>query len=564
MYQSLYRKYRPSNFDEVVGQEVPVKILKNAIKNNRIAHAYLFAGIRGTGKTSLAKIFAKTINCMDPKNWCPCGKCVVCTQNNTDIVEIDAASNNGVDEIRELRDKISLVPSISKYKVYIIDEVHMLSTSAFNALLKTLEEPPAHAIFILATTEVYKIPSTILSRCQRLDFKGITMSNIIKRLEEICKAEKIKIDDAAVTEIARLALGGMRDAISLLEQVWAYSDDIKVEDIHKINGILGREEIKKLLLAIINNDIQKCFSIVDAAEEIGIDFAKLIDELIYFAHNLILVKNNIKIDDNLYLKEDYEAIKDSITIERLIELTRKFNAASSEIRTISNKKIVFEMLMIDAIENEVKENQVVKEVTTIKKEEPSKAVVNPSYVDAIKKEFNEMNSNKKLEEAKEEKKEEVSISLDMLNKFKEVRINNTLAEFDKRTLNSLQKKMDNVKDYAVDLEYSETASILLDGKLKAASKEYMMYVYDEDIESNKFNKNVLNIESLIKIITGNDLKVIAINNDEWEVIKEEFNNKKKKYEKQDETDEISDFISSLNKMTGDFLDENFSDIISYE
>ena len=152
----------------------------------------------------------------------------------------------------------------------------------------------------------------------------------------------------------------------------------------------------------------------------------------------------------------------------------------------------------------------------------------------------------------------------MLNKFKEVRINNTLAEFDKRTLNSLQKKMDNVKDYAVDLEYSETASILLDGKLKAASKEYMMYVYDEDIESNKFNKNVLNIESLIKIITGNDLKVIAINNDEWEVIKEEFNNKKKKYEKQDETDEISDFISSLNKMTGDFLDENFSDIISYE
>ena len=564
MYQSLYRKYRPSNFDEVVGQEVPVKILKNAIKNNRIAHAYLFAGIRGTGKTSLAKIFAKTINCMDPKNECPCGKCVVCTQNNTDIVEIDAASNNGVDEIRELRDKISLVPSISKYKVYIIDEVHMLSTSAFNALLKTLEEPPAHAIFILATTEVYKIPSTILSRCQRLDFKGITMSNIVKRLEEICKAEKIKIDDAAVTEIARLASGGMRDAISLLEQVWAYSDDIKVEDIHKINGILGREEIKKLFLAIINNDIQTCFSVVDAAEEIGIDFAKLIDELIYFSHNLILIKNNIKIDDNLYLKEDYEAIKDSITIERLIELTRKFNAASSEIRTVSNKKIVFEMLMINAIENEATEKTLVKEVTVSKKEEPSKAVVNPSYVEAIKKEFNEMNSTKESEETKEEKKEEANISIDMLNKFKEVRINNTLAEFDKRTLNSLQKKMDNVKDYAVDLEYSETASILLDGKLKAASKEYMMYVYDEDIESNKFNKNVLNIESLIKIITGNDLKVIAINNDEWETIKEEFNNKKKKYEKQEETAEIRDFVSSLNKMTGDFLDENFSDIISYE
>lgn len=556
MYQSLYRKYRPSNFDEVVGQEVPVKILKNAIKNNRIAHAYLFAGIRGTGKTSLAKIFAKTINCLDPKDECPCNKCVVCTQNNTDIVEIDAASNNGVDEIRELRDKISLVPSISKYKVYIIDEVHMLSTSAFNALLKTLEEPPAHAIFILATTEVYKIPSTILSRCQRLDFKAITMSNIIKRLEQICKAEKIKIDDSAITEIARLASGGMRDAISLLEQVWAYSSDITVEDVHKINGILGREEIKNLFLAITKNDIQTCFNIVDNAEEKGIDFAKLIDELIYFAHNLILVKNNIKVEDNLYLKEDYESIKDLIKIDRLIELTRKFNTASSEIRTVSNKKIVFEMLLINAIENEVKEEVVEK------KEKPSKTVVNEDYVEAIKKEFNEITTTR--EEIKEEIKEEVNISLDALNRFKELRINNTLAEFDKRTLNSLQKKMDTVKDYAVDLEYSEIASILLDGKLKAASKEYMMYVYDENIESAKFNKNILNVESLIKIITGHDFKVIAINNDEWEVIKEEFNNKKKTYAKEEEPEEFKEFVSTLNKVKGDFLEENFSDIISYE
>ena len=561
MYQSLYRKYRPSNFDEVVGQEIPVKILKNAIKNNRIAHAYLFAGIRGTGKTTIAKVFAKTINCMDPQNMNPCNKCVTCTQNNTDIVEIDAASNNGVDEIRELRDKIALVPSISKYKVYIIDEVHMLSTSAFNALLKTLEEPPAHAIFILATTEAYKIPATILSRCQRLDFKSITLTNIISRLNYICEQESIKISAEAVAEIARLANGGMRDAISLLEQVWAYSEDITVDDVHKMNGTLGKEEIKDLFKAISKNDIQSCFSYVNEYEEKGVDFAKLIDELIYFSHNLILIKNNASVEDNLYLKEDYEEIKDLVTTERLIELMRKFNASASEIKTVSNKKLVFEMLLINSIEN--KSNNVSKEViikTEVKEDIPSKAIVNPAYVESIKKEFNEMVSKKEEEPVKEE----VEINGDSLSKLKNIRIDNTLAEFDKRTLTAMQKKMENLKDYAVDLEYSEIAAIMLDGKLKAASKEYMMYVYDEDIESLKFNNKINQIESLIKIMTGSDYKVIAINNDEWEVIKLEFNSKKKKYEKKEETEEIKEIISNLNKIKGDFLDENFSDIISYE
>ena len=557
MYQSLYRKYRPSNFNEVIGQDVPVKILKNAIKNNRIAHAYLFAGIRGTGKTSIAKIFARTINCLDPQDDCPCNKCVICTQNNTDIVEIDAASNNGVDEIRELREKISLVPAVSKYKVYIIDEVHMLSTSAFNALLKTLEEPPSHAIFILATTEAYKIPATILSRCQRLDFKAITQDEIISRLKYICKEEGIKIAPDAMTEIARLANGGMRDAISLLEQVWAYSEDITIEDVHKINGILPCEKTKDIFSVIINNDIQNCFSIIDEAEVIGVDFPKLIDALIYFAHNLILVKNNIKIEDNLYKKTDYDELKDSVTVDRLIELLRKFNAAATEIKTVSNKKIVFEMLIINSIGTEEPKKEVVREVT--KKEEAAKAVVNPSYVEAIKKEFDALKKEEPVEEV-----EEVKVTKSEFESVKEIRVNNTLSEFDKRTLNSLQKKLEVVKDYAVDLEYNEIASILLDGKLKAASKEYMMYVYEEEIESEKFNKSILRIESLIKIITGSDYKVIAINNDEWEVIKEEFNSKKKKYEKKEEIEEISLIISKLSKTSEDFLDENFSDIISYE
>src|SRR5574344_247028 len=217
MYQALYRKYRPANFNEVVGQEVIIDTLKNAVSNNKISHAYLFNGPRGTGKTSIAKIFAKTVNCTCLKETTPCDICVSCTQINnkqsTDIIEIDAASNNGVDEIREIRNKVNLVPSTGKYKVYIIDEVHMLTQGAFNALLKTLEEPPKHIIFILATTEPQKIPLTILSRCQRFDFKKLTISEITSQLYNIVKNEKIKVSDDVINEIAKLSGGGMRDAI---------------------------------------------------------------------------------------------------------------------------------------------------------------------------------------------------------------------------------------------------------------------------------------------------------------------------------------------------------------
>ena len=256
MYQALYRKYRPKNFEDVVGQDVIVKTLKNSIKNNIVSHAYLFNGPRGTGKTSIAKIFAKILNCHDLKNLKPCDKCISCNQlnnnQNIDIIEIDAASNNGVDEIREIRNKIMLVPSNSKYKIYIIDEVHMLTTQAFNALLKSLEEPPAHIIFIFATTEIHKIPKTILSRCQRFDYKRVSNDNIVKRLKYICEQEKIKIEDDALFEIAKLSDGGMRDSVSLLDQAVAYTDNtITSKDIYYINGTLVKDEINSFIYSLI-------------------------------------------------------------------------------------------------------------------------------------------------------------------------------------------------------------------------------------------------------------------------------------------------------------------------
>ena len=231
MYQSLYRKYRPKHFDEVYGQECAKKILINTLKNSTLSHAYLFFGPRGTGKTSIAKMFARACNCLDIKNGECCEKCENCSEssqkNCVDIIEIDAASNNGVDEIRELKNKINLVPNKLKYKVYIVDEVHMLSTGAFNALLKTLEEPPEHVIFILATTDFYKVPATIVSRCQCIEFKNIDDNSMFERLKEISKLEKIKIDDDAINEIVKNSNGGLRDAIGLLDKLNSFVDNGK-------------------------------------------------------------------------------------------------------------------------------------------------------------------------------------------------------------------------------------------------------------------------------------------------------------------------------------------------
>ncbi len=292
-YKALYREWRPADFDDVVEQEHVTRTLKNAIKTGRIAHAYLFCGTRGTGKTSMANIFSRAVNCLDPKNGNPCNKCTMCKGildgSIMDVIEMDAASNNSVENIRNIREEVAYSPAMTKYKVYIIDEVHMLSTGAFNALLKTLEEPPGHVIFILATTEPHKLPATVLSRCQRFDFRRISAEGIIERLYKIAESKDVKITERAASIMARVADGALRDAISLLDQcISSGGQEIDVDDVLESAGILHDEAAADLADALYNKDIDMVIKITDSVLMQGKSTSQFISSLIYYFRNLLL------------------------------------------------------------------------------------------------------------------------------------------------------------------------------------------------------------------------------------------------------------------------------------
>ncbi len=545
MYQTLYRKYRPTTFDEVVGQDIIIRTIKNEIKNNKLNHAYIFSGPRGTGKTSTAKIIAKTINCENLNNLTPCNKCVNCTLYNnkqiTDIIEIDAASNNGVDEIRELRNNVNLVPASGKYKIYIIDEVHMLTIGAFNALLKTLEEPPAHVIFILATTEIHKIPNTILSRCQKFDFNKISVNKIKERLEYIIKEEKIDIDDDAIVEIARLADGGMRDALSILDQVVAYSDSkITVDNIHEINGTIPQYELKELVENIINKNYNEIFDVIDKYDNNGKNFVKLAEEVINFYRNILLSLNAKEyLEKNISYSEIYEELQNKITEHEIINNIKYFNESIPEMKKSNNPKLLFETVIIKILNNENDNVKSIKVEKVIEKVIPTKNV----EVKPKEKPLPELNNN---------------IDYEFLNKLENIRINNTLCNFDKKEFLEFKKKIEEIRVMLMNPKYSEITSLVLDGELKALGNNIIIFVYKNDRISKLFNEQIPEIEELFNEVYKNNYKVIATDISKWNTIKEEFNGKKKKYEYIEEPS-----LDNIKKKELNSIDSEFSDIIEY-
>lgn len=576
MYQALYRKYRPNNFSDVTGQEIIIKTLKNAVENNKISHAYLFTGPRGTGKTSIAKILAKTVNCNDLKDSTPCDKCVNCTQINsktsTDIIEIDAASNNGVDEIREIRNKVNLVPSTGKYKVYIIDEVHMLTTGAFNALLKTLEEPPSHAIFILATTEPHKIPATIMSRCQRFDFKRIPNEKIVLRLKYIVEQENLSVDEEALYEIARISDGGMRDSISLLDQLVSYNPvNANIDDVHEINGSLSNKRLKAFITNILNKDITNVLNDIDEFYSNGKSLIKITESIINFLKNVLLLKVSrdyllSKVDEI----SDYEEVLKMASIEQITELITKFNNEINDIKISSDPKLSMEILIIK--ECSKMEENISREIILETKENKNTIIMNKEKAIQINREIIKTQTNvleKESDVLAEEKKEIYTESEEVkkvnlkFNELIELRVNNTLAKFNKGLLKNIKEQMSGVSDYLLDDRYSKYASILLDGELKAASDENMIFVYQTKNTSEEFNINILLIEELISQLLEKNYKVISVDIEKWEIIKNEFNNKQKKYGYIPETSELLSCLINSNQEINE-LDNIFGDIVNYE
>lgn len=355
-YTALYRKWRPTSFEEVRGQDHIVKTLKNQINSGRIGHAYLFCGTRGTGKTSIAKIFARAVNCEHPVDGSPCGECSMCRQIaegvSLNVVEIDAASNNGVENIRDIREQVQYPPTDGRYRVYIIDEVHMLSIGAFNALLKTLEEPPSYVIFILATTEVHKIPITILSRCQRYDFKRISIDTIAGRLAELTQAEQIDVDDRALRYVARAADGSMRDALSLLDQCVAFhfGEKLTYDNVLEVLGAVDNRVFSKLFQAVLASDTKACIREIEEMIIQGRDLSQLVNDFVWYMRNLLIAKTTDEPGDMLGMSEENLAVLKEeaagVDTETLMRYIRIFSELSGQLRYASQKRILVEIAFI--------------------------------------------------------------------------------------------------------------------------------------------------------------------------------------------------------------------------
>lgn len=555
-YQTLYRKYRPKTFELVYGQDVIVKTLKNVIKNDKLSHAYLFTGPRGTGKTSSAKLFAKAINCLNNKDGDACNECENCksfnNNSNPDIIEIDAASNNGVDEIREIKNKVSLVPSMSKYKVYIIDEVHMLSIGAFNALLKTLEEPPEYIIFILATTEPQKIPATIISRCQRFDFKSISHDKMKQCLENIISKENISIDDGAIEEIINNSKGGMRDAIGLLDQASAFcNNNITANDIEELSGNISIKQIRTFLSNIMQKEYNVIFDSISNYSSNGKDFALICEKIINYIREGILYKKKINTDK--ILDED-KNIFDKLSDTDLYDLIDYLSDTLVKVKNSYQKELTFEVQiiqMIDKIFN--KESNVSRETSTNEIKVENTNVPRETSINEIKAE----NINVPRETLKIENKTD-----SVIEELKNVRINNILRNATKQNITFIKDLWSNINEYLINEKYKMVAGMLVNATPVAASKKGVIITLPLESSISRIEKEYDNSKELLKEIYDQNYKIVYISEQYWKKVRPEFVEKAKNGELQiiDE----SEVLDKLKKINDKNLVEEFNELIEME
>lgn len=507
MHKALYRVYRPKTFGDVVGQEHIVKTLKNQIKNNNIGHAYLFSGTRGTGKTSTAKIFARAVNCLNPINEEPCNECEICidtlNDNIMDIVEIDAASNNSVDDIRELRESVKYTPSKAKYKVYIIDEVHMLSQGAFNALLKTLEEPPSYVIFILATTEPHKIPATILSRCQRFDFKRVSSKDIASRMSYICKKENIEAEEKALSLIARNSQGALRDALSILDQCISFGNEkIEYNDVIELLGTVNIDELFELSQSIIDENTKKSLEILNEFIIWGKDIRNLINDLIDHFRNLMVCKVSKDLDEIISLPEEsIERLKEqsqNVNINDLIRILNILSETQDSMKSSSNTRILAEVTIMKIAQpmfDESKEALIKRIENLEEKIESGNIKVSTVQIEQSKDVKSQIIEDNKVEENKEDVAYEGVKSEDVrLVESSWKKITQKIKDDRKLSVAALLKEVNtfNVKDNILYLIFNDNFSF---ARSRLNSKDTIEYV--ESIIREVLNRS-FNIQIYLK------------------------------------------------------------------
>ena len=539
-YQALYRKYRPTNFDEVVGQTHIIQTLKNAIVQNRIAHAYLFCGPRGTGKTSIAKIFAKTLNCTNNQD-APCGVCENCKMaangSHPDIIEIDAASNNGVDEVRNRIDKVKYAPMQGKYKIYIIDEVHMMTSGAFNALLKTIEEPPAHVIFIFATTEPNKVLPTIISRCQRFDFNKVSMHDIKYRLSVVCKNEGIEIDENGLTLIAQLADGGMRDALSILDQCVAYcSSHIDVNDIRKIYGVVTSEDIGKLFYSVYKKDVDSFVKNIQKYSDMGMDIKRLTADFIHMLKDSLILdysENSTLVSDmnKDMIRKYFKLAPINFRIkcmEELIDTYNKYTYASNaldyleaSLLKISSYSYESKTHIIDSDHNDFKE---------VEEEENYETSYDDTSDDS---DIIEKNTQKDDNNGVLEKSEISDVSRETLkqseNKNNKIILNDEfviqlLVGATKMERSIDTNKFNNIGQFISSLEFGKYAATLRNSTIMASGSNYIVVCVSSEIFAKQINEFELNYgyEDFMEVLLGKAKKVFALDKTQQSRVLDEF------------------------------------------
>ena len=562
-YLALYRKYRPNNFDDLVGQSEVASIIKNEILNNKLSHAYLFSGPRGTGKTSTAKIIARMINCSNLSNdGVPCGCCESCLNfnSNSDIVEIDAASNNGVDEIRELRDKVNLVPTFGKYKIYIIDEVHMLTTQAFNALLKTLEEPPAHVVFILATTEFYKIPATVVSRCQKFQFLKFSNEDIVKKLKEIATNEAIDVSDEVLFEIARLSDGGLRDAINMLDQLSSFTNEqLELQDVYKLNGVVSYSEFRDLLISIHSNDVVKIIEFIELIDKMGKNIERFIADLIDFLKDLLVYKNTSTLLSGISEKSGViEELSGLFLESNLYELIFSLNELSSKIKNSSCGKVLLVTEFIKFSNNlGLKAPSLERDLVNTDKE----IVTNSNQLKKVEEKVNPNKTSESLQ----------SVSLvGITDKLKKIRINNAFSTASKTYKDNFVKKWNLVEEkLSNDTNYVSIAGMMNDISVLVVGEKNIIFLAQYASLLDRLFSQINVIEQLLFQVFKVEYKIVFLLEDEWNYEKDKYISnikagKKYQYIVEKDSDTESGDVSTNHEDVDKLISILGNDVVVYE